>query len=429
MFIYRHRSGTAAVPTAAPHAVRKNDPAGWEPARTGHRGWLRVAAVGAAVPLAAVVTAAGAQAAVGPEATAVTGTRASLTAVTAIPGSSGAWAVGQKCPRGPEGCVPGNDEILQESGGAWSQVPAPSPGGQASLTAVSAGSASDAWAVGSYDGGEKDLYLHWTGSAWHKVNGPTPDGSALTGVAVISPDDVLAVGDYTSPSGARATLSLHWNGRTWAKVATPDPAASSGDDELHAVTTAPGSRAWAVGYYLDAQSTTKTLILRWNGTAWSQVSAPAVATLRTQLSGVADSGQDVWAAGQYYSSADVTHPLILQWNGTRWSRQILPPAGPDNATLNGVAATGSDVWAVGFACVGPSANCPSKVLTVHLTSSGWQEVPGVSLSDRQDQNTLNGVGIAPGPDVWAVGDYFPVPVDEPIFALLEQQRGSGWVTR
>ena len=110
MFIYRHRSGTAAVPTAAPHAVRKNDLAGREPARAGHRGWLRVAAVGAAVPLAAVVTAAGAQAAAGPEATAVTGTRASLTAVTAIPGSSGAWAVGQKCPRRPEGCVPGNDE-------------------------------------------------------------------------------------------------------------------------------------------------------------------------------------------------------------------------------------------------------------------------------------------------------------------------------
>jgi hypothetical protein len=431
MFVRRHDSGIAAVPGAIPHAAGYERSAARASGRADRKGWPRLAAAGPAVPLTAMLIAGGAQAATRPATAAVTGTRASLAAVTAIPGSSGAWAVGEKCPRGPEGCVPGNDEILREKGGAWSPVAAPSPGGQASLVAVSAGSASDAWAVGSYDGGEKNLYLRWTGSTWQKVNGPTPDESSLTGVAAISPDDALAVGYYTSSTGATVTLGLHWNGRSWTKVPTPDPTASMGDDKLLAVTAIPGSTdAWAVGYSLDPQSRTKTLVLRWNGTRWSRVPSPPVATFATQLAGVAAvSSSDAWAVGQSGNELNAYHPLVLHWSRGAWSQQRLPSLG-GNHILNSVAATASDVWAVGYGpCVGPSVNCPSKALTLHLTSSGWKVVPGVSVSDRQNRNSLAGVAITPGPDVWAVGDYFPAAYGEPIFALLEKQQGSGWVTK
>jgi hypothetical protein len=431
MFIHCRRRDAANVFGASPHAVPKAKSGRWARSRARHAGWLRLAAAGAALPLAVLVTPGAAQARARPATAAVTGTRARLTAVTAIPGSSGAWAVGQKCPKGPEGCVPGNDEILRESGGAWSAVRAPSPGGQASLVAASAGSASDAWAVGSYDGGEKNLYLRWAGKSWQKVNGPTPDGSTLTGVAAISPDDALAVGYYSSSTGGTATLGLHWNGRSWTKVPTPDPTASMGDDELLAVTAIPGSTgAWAVGYSLDPQSRTKTLVLHWNGTRWSQVSSPPVATFNTQLAGVAAvSSSDAWAVGQSGNELNAFHPVILHWSHGAWSQQK-PPSLGGNHILNGVAATASDVWAVGYGpCVGPSVNCPSQVLTMHLGSSGWKVVPGVSVSDRQNRNSLAGVAITPGPDVWAVGDYFPAAEGEPAFALLEKQQGSGWVTR
>jgi hypothetical protein len=431
MFIHCHRRDAANVFGASPHDVRKARSGGRAPSRAGHAGWLRLAAAGAALPLAVLVTPGAAQARARPATAAVTGTRASLTAVTAIPGSSGAWAVGQKCPKGPEGCVPGNDEILRESGGAWSPVAAPSPGGQASLVAVSADSASDAWAVGSYDGGEKNLYLHWTHGAWQKVNGPTPDGSTLTGVAAISPDDALAVGSYTSSTGGTVTLGLHWNGRSWTKVATPDPTASTGDDTLLAVTAIPGSTgAWAAGYSLDPQSRTKTLVLHWNGTRWSQVASPPVATFATQLAGVAAvSSSDAWAVGQSGNELNAYHPLALHWSHGVWSQQKLPSLG-GNHILYGVAATASDVWAVGYGpCVGPSVNCPSQALTMHLTSSRSKVVSGVSVSDHQNRNTLAGVAITSGSDVWAVGDYFPAADGEPIFALLEKQQGSGWVTR
>ncbi len=258
------------------------------------------AVIAAAVTLTAVLPASVAWAA-GParSAGAVTGTLGDLTSVAVIPGTTDAWAVGWKCPKEPEGCTPGPDLVLRKGTAGWSAVPAPSPGGQAMLVAVSADSASDAWAVESDDGGEKNLYLHWNGSAWKQVPGPTPDGSVLTGVTAISPSDALAVGSYTSPSGVTVTLALRWNGKSWAKQTTPDP--SSEDNELLGVTATSASSAWAAGFSLDAQSRYETLILHWNGSTWQRASAPAVATFGTRLSGIAaGSPSDVWAVGQFF---------------------------------------------------------------------------------------------------------------------------------
>ncbi|HEX4063355.1 MAG TPA: hypothetical protein VHY58_20270 [Streptosporangiaceae bacterium] len=380
------------------------------------------------MPLTAVLAGGWTGALAGVNPLAVSGTRVDLNAVTAIPGG-GAWAVGEKCSPQTGSCTPGDDEVLKESGSAWSQVPSPSPGGPADLVAVSADSASDAWAVGGYDGVDKSLYLHWTGGAWKQVPGPGGSDIALYGVAAISPTDALAVGDETSSTGTM-TLGLHWNGKTWAKVRTPSPG-GGGFDELYGVSAVSATDAWAVGIGDDQDHSGQTLVLHWNGSKWSQASAPPVPTFATQLNAVsAASGQDAWAVGQYYSPADVDQPLILHWNGSSWSRQKLPSLGHSVHVLHAVAATASDAWAVGLGpCVGQSINCPSKTLTMHLTSSGWKVVPGVSVSDRQDQNSLFGVAIAPGSKAWAVGDYFPAAQGEPFFATLQYWNGSSWVSR
>ena len=395
--------------------------------------WPRLpqAAIAAAVALAAVLPASVAWAA-GPARSAaeVTGTLGDLTAVAAIPGTPDAWAVGWKCPKTQEGCTPGPGLVLRKGSAGWSAVPAPSPGGQAMLVAVSADSASDAWAVGSDDGGEKNLYLHWNGSAWKQVPGPTPDGSVLTGVTAISPSDALAVGSDTSPSGATVTLALRWNGKSWAKQATPDP--SSSDSELLGVTATSATSAWAAGFSLDSQSRNETLILHWNGSTWQQASAPAVATFGTRLSGIAArSPSDVWAVGQFYSAADADQPLILHWNGTAWSRAALPGAGSKTEELYGVTATSpSNAWAVGLGpCIGPSGNCPSKTLTMHWNGRSWKVVNSMSVSDQTDRNSLTGVAATAASNVWAVGDYFPAAEGEPFYQMLQQWNGTSWATR
>ncbi len=388
------------------------------------------AAIAAALALTAVLPAGVAWAA-GPArpAAAVTGMLGDLTAVAVIPGTTGAWAVGWKCPQEPGSCPPGPGLVLRKGTAGWSAVPAPSPGGQAMLVAVSADSASDAWAVGSDDGGEKNLYLHWNGSEWKQVPGPTPDGSVLTGVTAISPSDALAVGSYTSPSGATVTLALRWNGKSWAKQATPDP--SSSDNELLGVTAASPTSAWAAGFSLDPQSRDETLILHWNGTTWQQASAPAVASFGTRLSGIAaGSASDVWAVGQFYSAAQADQPLILHWNGTTWSRATLPGAGSKTEMLFGVTSVSpACAWAVGRGpCIGPSVNCPSQSLTMHWNGTSWKVVGSVSVSDHNDQNSLASVAALSASNVWAVGDYFPAAAGEPVHEMLQQWNGASWAS-
>jgi hypothetical protein len=56
-------------------------------------------------------------------------------------------------------------------------------------------------------------------------------------------------------------------------------------------------------------------------------------------------------------------------------------------------------------------------------------VPGVSVSDHKDQNSLFGVAITPGSKAWAVGDYFPAAEGEPFFATLQYWNGSSWASR
>jgi len=362
---------------------------------------------------------------------AVTGSRFSLAAVAAIPGG-GAWAVGEQCPKAPEGCVPGHDVIVREHDSAWSQVPAPSPGSQAALAAVSADSASDAWAVGRYAGNEKDLYLHWTGGAWHQVTGPTSLDMVLTGVAALSPSDALAVG-YTQRDGATVTVGLHWNGKTWSTVPTPDPG-HAGDNQLLAAGAVPGGGAWAAGVSQTSGGRTQTLLLHWNGQAWSRASAPPVTTFGTALTGVAaGSGSDAWAVGQYNTGgSDKDRPLILHWNGKTWTRDSrLPALSSTVDTLSAVAvASGSSVWAAGLGpCLGGSANCPSKTLILHWNGTTWSVSHSVSIDDRTDQNALAGVAAASASSVWAVGSYFPAARQEPVYALLQHWNGSAWKTQ
>src|SRR5689334_725918 len=62
-----------------------------------------------------------------------------------------------------------------------------------SLASVSAGSATDAWAVGQMRS-RKPLALHWNGARWAQVPTPAPGafGSFLSGVADVSPADAWA---------------------------------------------------------------------------------------------------------------------------------------------------------------------------------------------------------------------------------------------
>jgi hypothetical protein len=237
------------------------------------------------------------------------------------------WAVGQYCPSQCHGGTSGADLILHWNGTAWSQVTAPDPGPGTELTAVSADSPTDAWAVGSYRarGGENTVTLHWDGTAWSVVPSPSPnpmDLEGLAGVSALSPTDVWAVGSYCISScgetgSADGTLALHWDGTAWTQVPTVNPNATS--SRLAAVSAVSPTSVWAVGDAIGSNSGfDSTLTEHWNGTAWSRIRSPSPSPSANFLIGLAArTGAGAWAVGGAYPPSTT---LIEHWNGKAWSQ-------------------------------------------------------------------------------------------------------------
>lgn len=77
-------------------------------------------------------------------------------------------------------------------------------------------------------------------------------------MAAVSAHSAWAAGG----TGSGKTVIERWNGSAWQRVASPSPGVR---DVLSGVAAVSAARAWAVGSYQNSPS--KTLILRWNGRA------------------------------------------------------------------------------------------------------------------------------------------------------------------
>ena len=172
-----------------------------------------------------------------------------LTSLSAI-SASDVWAAGSTSDSS-------GDQIpaaLHWDGHAWSLERAPvSSSPAAYFNAVSGSSADDLWAVGTqYEAG---MYVpmaeHWNGSAWSVVPTPQPDmtegHNELFGVAAISASDAWAVGRYNGTRAGQSEyidLLEHWDGRTWTIVGTPQNPQPAG---LAAISASSASNIWVAG--------------------------------------------------------------------------------------------------------------------------------------------------------------------------------------
>jgi len=181
-----------------------------------------------------------------------------------------AWAVGfQTTKTGTRSTL-----IEQESGGAWTQVASPNVAGSTdnSLMAVSGTLATGLWAVGYWlsPTGLQSLVLRYDTTlpspSWVLVGGvPSPGqvDTVLTGVDVRTASDVWAVG-YRNDGGADLPLALHWDGSTWASSPVP------GAGLLRQVGAVKPGNVWAAGAYYNASlQRYQTLVVHFNGTAWT----------------------------------------------------------------------------------------------------------------------------------------------------------------
>jgi hypothetical protein len=266
------------------------------------------------------------------------------------------------------------------------------------LTGVAAASASNAWAVGAKGSYASStvLMLHWNGRAWSRVTSPKVlDGTAgqLTAITVVSATDAWAVGVTGAiGSGKDHTLLLHWNGKAWSQVTSPAPVAGG---DLAAV-TATATSGWAVGYVntnpdAPACCAGTPLIFRLTGSKWSRVSEKL--GMGAGLNGVAVTGaKTAWAIGM--PTAMITGALA-RWNGSAWAWVGSYPIQGPYQPLEGIAAgPGGTAFAVG-----DDNNLPGPPISMRWTGKAWQKVTVKVASESQ----LNAVTFAPGGTAWAAG--------------------------
>ena len=167
-----------------------------------------------------------------------------------------------------------------------------------------------AWAVGVTDTNAtpKTLVQRSLGTTWAPVASPNQGTfpSELDGVAARTATDAWAVGSYND--GVGKTLVERWNGSNWSVV--PSPNAGTGNSNLTEVAVHSTTSAWALGSKR-VNGTARVLAERWNGTVWKAIPFPAVGI---SDNGVTDIGaipgrNSAWGTG-LYSDNDGFHPLV-----------------------------------------------------------------------------------------------------------------------
>ncbi|HEU4422556.1 MAG TPA: hypothetical protein VFR67_08435 [Pilimelia sp.] len=309
--------------------------------------------------------------------------------------ATSAWAVGW----GDTGGTPSVRPVVARwNGSAWSSVTSPSFNGDAYLFGAD-GDATTVWAVGQ--AGSRPLAERWNGSSWSVVSTPLPSGATagqLTGVKSLAASSAWAVGSVTMPtSPGRRTLAMRWNGTSWTIVPTPNP--NSIQNLLVAVDAVAANDVWAVGNWGHdgyGGDTTEGMVLRWNGSSWTNMALPAFdGTLRrTKLHDVVVlASNDVWVVGAAFSwTLFSTVPYVLHWNGQSWQQGTIPnaPTGEFHAVT---ALSPTKVYAAGLKNYG-------QTLVARWNGSTWSQesTPSPSGSNYLVDASATGTGT-----VWTVG--------------------------
>ncbi|MCG8923010.1 hypothetical protein [Lentzea sp. CC55] len=183
----------------------------------------------------------------------------------------------------------------------------------------------------------------------------------------------------------------------------PDPA-DRADERPPDVAAVDAGNAWAVGlegYDPDRRYTTgDPVVLRWDGSAWSRTSLPAVPGRVSFQRVAASSADDVWVKGApILPDGDIT--LLWRYDGTTWTEVPYPQgATASTLTIRDMSVVDGRAWLVGH-----RGNAP---VFHEWTGSSWQEhaPPAECVRGGGFVNfcTVNAVKAFAPDDVWAAGN-------------------------
>lgn len=254
------------------------------------------------------------------------------------------WAVGEDSSSGS-----GQNLIEHWNGSAWSVVPSPSVPG-ALLSGVTATSATNAWAVGVSETSSavKTVVEHWNGTAWSIVPSPNPGSidNEPASVTATSTTNAWMVGSFRNSDPATHEFIAHWDGTAWTLATSPT--LTGNFNVLNGVRATSASNAWAVGQS-GSRSAPQTVTEHWNGSAWTLVSSPTPGA-GGSLSAVTVTGtSSALAVGRFSpSTSGGSQSLILRWDGTAWTQVLSPSPGTSSQLLAVAGPATSGSWSVGF---------------------------------------------------------------------------------
>lgn len=307
-------------------------------------------------------------------------------------------------------------------------VTSPNPPAANVIGGLVAPSAGEIWAVGestspSYSGCHgRPLAGRWDGTGFAEVKSTVAICASVNGAAASSANDIWAVG---SVNDGRDVHIRHWDGTTWrtvtgAPIPSPPPGRRLRTTGLFGASALTASDVWVVGKAEFDDFSRHTVTEHFDGSSWTLVPSPA--DPGSELMDVdAVAHGDAWAVG---SSGAGT--LAIHWNGAAWTTAPTPNANLINE-LDGVSmAAGSDVWAVGSSVKNPNDGISvSHTLIQHWNGSRWKIVPSPNVG--AGNNALLSVAARSATDAWAVGYYDDVTGDIPIRqTLVLHWNGSHW---
>jgi len=306
---------------------------------------------------------------------------------------------------------------------AWSVVPPVAGAQYGRLDAVSCSSTTSCFDVGIADypnGTSPKITERWNGTSWRLVASPNPAGatsSQFTSVHCLSGTSCVAVGQYTTPAYVTKTLVERWNGTAWSIIASPNPTTSAVTG-LASVQCVSATFCVAVGnYYVTSSDSTneKTLVEQWNGTSWKIVSSPnQTGAVDSGFNGVScTSATSCFAVGQYDTDV-LTRTLVERWDGSKWSIVASPNRGSAPNELSGVVCpTTTSCVAVGSA---------GGTLIERWNGSTWSLMTSPNPAGAT-ASSLTGVSCPSATRCYAAGDFFKSSSPT---RLVETWNGASW---
>ncbi len=230
-------------------------------------------------------------------------------------------------------------------------------------------------------------------------NGLSAAGSYLRGAAAVSSSQIWAVGYYIN--GTAQTLIEKYDGTSWSQVTSANRSgASSYLLAVNKPNSATSTDVWAVGYDTSGTSgANQTLIEKWSGSSWSIVTStnPGGSSASNVLQGVSgDSPSDVYAVGSYYDGSKNV-PLVEKYNGSSWSTVSTGLSFSNDTYLTSVSApTSTRVWAAGYT----HDSTGNHAIIIKWNGISWSNET-IALLPTTSQ--LYGISMLDKENGWAVG--------------------------